>query len=106
MDDVAIVKELTEHDNKLRQHDIEIRDIKKRQENIDDMVKAVTTLNIKLDHTTEKVNATDKKVDEIGDKIEEINAKSGKRWDSVVEKVIFAIVGAVVGFLLKQVGVF
>lgn len=106
MDDVAIVREMTALDGRVTTLERESKELKKRQDNVDEMVQAVTALNVKLENTAEKVDATDKKVDHIGDKIEEINAKSGKRWDSVVEKVIFAVVGAVVGWLLKQAGVF
>lgn len=31
-------------------------------------------------------------------------AKPGKRWDTIVEKVILAVVAAVVGFVLAQIG--
>lgn len=35
---------------------------------------------------------------------EEQQAKPGRRWESVTEKVILAVVAAVVGFILAQVG--
>jgi hypothetical protein len=33
-----------------------------------------------------------------------LEAKPAKRWDSFVEKVIWAVVAAVVGFLLAKIG--
>lgn len=36
--------------------------------------------------------------------VEELKDKPGKRWDSLVEKVIWAIAAALIGFALAQIG--
>lgn len=36
--------------------------------------------------------------------VDEIKARPGKRWESVVEKVILTVVAALVGFALAQIG--
>ena len=52
----------------------------------------------------ERITAMDKKLDEllIWQKAQE--SKPGKRWDSIVDKAIWAVVGAVIVFLLAKVG--
>lgn len=41
---------------------------------------------------------------ELSQRLTSLEAKPGKRWDSVVEKVILVVVGAVVGLALVRLG--
>ena len=43
-------------------------------------------------------------VDRLDGKVTALEGKPGKRWDNLVEKLIWAIVAAVVGFFLAQIG--
>lgn len=43
-------------------------------------------------------------LDNLKHDMEELKSKSGKRWDSVTDKVVLVIVGAVVAYILSQVG--
>lgn len=40
----------------------------------------------------------------LSDDVEELKGKPGKRWEDIVEKVIWAVVGALVVFLLGKFG--
>ena len=44
----------------------------------------------------------DKQIGELANQVEELKAKPGKRWDSVVGGMISALIGAVVGYFIKQ----
>lgn len=44
------------------------------------------------------------KLDSLNEKVEALEAKPGKRWDGLVDKIIWAVGGAVVAFLLAKVG--
>ena len=44
------------------------------------------------------------KLDALTAKVEQLEAKPGKRWESVVEKTIWAVCAAVVAFLMGRVG--
>lgn len=37
--------------------------------------------------------------------IEELKTKPGKRWDGIVDKLIWAVLAAVLGFVLAQIGI-
>lgn len=59
----------------------------------------------------ERYNATMDKLDEIstkqdalGEKIGAIEAKPGKRWDGIVDKAVWAVLAAVIAFLLGRIG--
>ena len=44
------------------------------------------------------------KLDTLTQKVEALEAKPGKRWESIVEKAIWAVCAAVIAFLLGRVG--
>ena len=44
------------------------------------------------------------KLDKLTAKVEALEAKPGKRWESIVEKAIWAVAAAVIAFLLARVG--
>ena len=52
----------------------------------------------------EKVEATGEKVDGLCTDVQELKSEPGKRWKSLVEKVIYIVVAAVVGFILARLG--
>jgi len=46
----------------------------------------------------------DKTIQKLDAKVEEQEAKPGKRWEAVVEKVIMLLVAAVAGYVFSQIG--
>ena len=44
------------------------------------------------------------KLDALTAKVEQLEAKPGKRWESIVDKAIWAVCAAVIAFLLGRVG--
>lgn len=52
----------------------------------------------------EKLSNMDDNITKLLKKQEETDAKSGKRWDMIVDKAIWAAVAAVIAFLLGRMG--
>lgn len=48
--------------------------------------------------------AIDTKLDELTVMVKELTGKSGKRWDGLVEKALWAVAAAVIAFLLAKIG--
>ena len=44
------------------------------------------------------------KLDTLTAKVEQLESKPGKRWESIVEKAIWAVAAAVIAFLLARIG--
>jgi len=44
------------------------------------------------------------KLDDLAGKVDSLEAKPGKRWESIVDKVIWAVCAAVIAFLLARIG--
>ena len=48
--------------------------------------------------------AIEAKLDELTIMVKELSSKAGKRWESLVEKALWAVAAAVIAFLLGRVG--
>lgn len=52
----------------------------------------------------EQMKNMNSSVTKLTSEVEELKEKPGKRWDGIVEKIIWTIVAAAVGFVLAQIG--
>ncbi len=52
----------------------------------------------------EKQEVVAESVDKLDSKVTALEQKPGKRWDGIVDKLTWALVAAVLGFLLAQIG--
>ena len=86
---------IVEDRSKSNQHRID--ELKKRQ---DDQEKLISTVAILA--SEQKTIQTD--VQEIKSDVKNLTNKPGKRWDSLVEKIILTAVAGVVGFILAKIG--
>lgn len=53
----------------------------------------------------EQMKQMNESIDTLSDEVEEIKEKPGKRWDALVDKIIWAVAGAIVAFLLAKLGI-
>ena len=78
--------------------DIEHRiTVEKRQDNLDELVSTVKVLAVREENVESDVK-------EIKTDVKAIKDIPASRWNSVVEKIICVIAGAVIAFLLSKVG--
>ena len=75
-----------------------------RLDTLERHTEAVNTLATSVAVMAEKVEVTGEKVDGLCSDVQELKAEPGKRWKGVVEKVIYIVVAAVVGFILARLG--
>lgn len=52
----------------------------------------------------DKLDGLTRRHDALNAKLEALEAKPGKRWESVVEKAVWAVCAAVIAFLLARIG--
>lgn len=72
--------------------------MEKRQDDLEELTKAFSVMQNEQEHIKTDVG-------EIKDDVKQLVSKPAKRWDSIVDKGIAVIVGAVVGFLLNGGGI-
>lgn len=70
----------------------------------DKMIESVQSLARSVDRLTSQQAETKSKVSSLCDTVEEIKSRPAKRWQGLVEKVIYTVAGAVIMFILSRIG--
>lgn len=74
--------------------------IKKLEAEHEDLHRLTTSVAV----MAEQLKAMTDSVDTLTDKVDTLESKPGKRWDGIVDKLIWAVLAAFVGFALARVG--
>ena len=91
-------RRLTVVESRSKSNTKRLDDMEKRQDNLDDLVGTVKVL-------ADREARVEKDVGEIKSSVNELKAKPGKRWDSLVDKIVLTLAAAVVGFILAKLGI-
>lgn len=97
MDEKEFEHRLTEVEERSKSNGHRLDEMQKRQDNLDDLVSTVKVLAVREE-------AVENDVKEIKNDVKSLTSKSGQRWDSLVDKIIFAVAGAVIAFVLAKIG--
>lgn len=95
--DVEHEKRLTQVEERAKSNSKRLNEVEKRQDNLDELIGTVKVLAVREENVESDVK-------EIKSDVKNLTYKSGKRWDSLVDKILLTIAAAVVGFFLAQFG--
>lgn len=88
---------LTEVEARSKSNVHRLDEVEKRQDNLDKLASSVAVL-------AEREKNVETNVEEIKGDVKSLKGRSGKRWDSLVNQIITAVVAAVAGFILAKLG--
>lgn len=97
MNEKDIEHRLTEVEGRSKANTHRIDDMERRQDNLDDLVSTVKVLAVREENVENDVK-------EIKNDVKSIKAKPGQRFDAIVDKVIWAVLAAVIAFVLGRIG--
>lgn len=95
--EVTIEHRLTEVEDRAKSNQRRIEEMEKRQDNLDELVGTVKVLAV-------REQAVENDVKEIKSDVKMLTSKPGKRWEKAMETILTVVLGAVVGFILAQIG--
>lgn len=95
---------MAEVDHRARSNTRRIEKLELSTEALEKLATSVELLVAEQRHQTEAMLDIKSDVAKLDQKVETLEKKPAKRWESVVEKIILTIVGAIVGYLLVKVG--
>lgn len=104
MDESLAVK-LAEVDARSRENVRRIDNLEKSNEALNRLASSVEVMAMEQKHQTESIIEVKVDVANLGAKVETIESKPGKRWESIVDKCIWAVVGGLIAFMLVQIGI-
>lgn len=76
----------------------------KRLDKLEESTEAINNLVVAVEKIATKQDVMCSDVNKLTSDVECLKAEPGKRWKFVVEKAIYFVVAAVVGFMLARVG--
>ena len=89
--------QIAEQYQMIKRNTARIEKLEARQDNLDNIVASVTALAQEQDHIKNDVK-------EIKSDVKSLTAKPGKRWEGIVDKIIYVVVGALVAWALSHFG--
>lgn len=96
--EVKFEHRMTEVEERSKSNSHRLDDVEKRQDKLDDLVGTVRLL-------ADREKRVEDDVGEIKSDVKSLTQKPGQRWDSLVDKIIWAVAAAVIGFVLAKMGI-
>lgn len=97
MDEKDIEHRLTEVEARSKSNVHRLDDLERRQDNLDDLVSTVKVLAVREE-------AVENDVKEMKTDVKSLINKSGQKWDNLIDRIVWAVAAAIVGFILAQIG--
>lgn len=95
MDNIAL--QLQKTDDRSLRNEGRIKKLETEHEVLHQLATSVAVM-------AEKMDSMNRSVDTLTSKVDALEAEPAKKWRFVVEKAIYFVVAAVVGFMLAQIG--
>ena len=95
---------LAEISAQLARLDEQVRAAFKRIDEQKQLVESVHTLALSIERLTSAQKNMEGKLNSITDDVNELKEKPAKRWDNAVWLVVTAAIGAMVGYIIKGIG--
>lgn len=90
-------RRLTDVEGKARRNSERLDIVEERQNQFVELVSTVKVL-------AEREHNVEKDVKEIKNDVKNLNAKPGKRWEGIVDKILTALAGGIIAYILTQIG--
>lgn len=93
-----------EHEEYVKRMEQEHKGINARIKDLEASVEKIVDLTIAVNNMAHSIEAMVKEQKRQGEQIKAIESRDGERWRSVTGYVITAVIGIVIGFVFKQLG--
>ena len=97
--DMEHERRLTEVEDRSKSNMRRLDKVEKKQDELGELVTSVKVL-------AEREENVESDVKEIKSDVKSLTGKAGKRWDSLVDKIILTAAAIIVGFILAKLGIF
>ena len=95
---------LTEVEQRSKSNMHRLDELAKEHEVLHTMAASMQVMAAEQKHQTEAINGVKDDVGRLEGKVDVLESKPGKRWDSLVNNLIWGVAGAVLAFLLAKFG--
>ena len=93
-----VVENLSRVDSRCKSNTHRLDEMEKRQDNLEELVGSVKVLAVRQESVENDVR-------EIKADVKTLSNKPAQRWDSIVDKLIYALLAALMTYLLARMGI-
>lgn len=93
-----------EHERRLTEVEARSASNTKRLNKLEESTEALNRMAISMEVIAEKQDRVAESVERLDGKVEALESRPGKRWDSIVDKTIWAVLAAIIAFTLGRLG--
>lgn len=93
-----------EHERRLTEVEERAKSNSHRLDKLEESTEAINRLATSMEVMAEKQEQVADTVGKLDSKVTALEEKPAKRWDGLVDKIVWAIAAAMIGFVLAQVG--
>lgn len=93
-----------EHERRLTEVEDRAKSNTKRLDRLEKTTEAIGKLATSMEVMAAKQEEVAKNVGKLTNKVDEIEHKPGRRWDTIVDKVLTGITGAILIYILARLG--
>lgn len=97
MDNEQLALKLQETTDRSLRNEGRIKKLEGEHETLQQLATSVAVM-------AEQLKTMNANVNNLTSKVDELEEKPGKRWDAIVDKIIWAVLAAVIAFLLGRLG--
>ena len=72
---------------------------------IHELAASIRVMASEQKHTSDTIREVKEDVSRLDGKVDALELKPGKRWESIVEKIIWSVAGAIIAFVLARIGI-
>lgn len=95
---------LTSLEQRCKSNGHRLEHLGKQQEAIHSLAASIQVMASEQKHQTEAINTVREDVSRLDGKVDALEMKPGKRWEGLVDKLIWGVAGAILTFLLARAG--
>jgi len=96
---------LTSLEQRCKSNGHRLEHLEKQQEAIHSLAASIQVMASEQKHQTETINTVREDVSRLDGKVDALEMKPGKRWEGLVDKMIWGVAGAILAFLLARAGI-
>lgn len=93
-----------EHEQRLTSVEERAKSNSHRLDKLEESTEAINRLATSMEVMAERQEQVADTVDKLDGKVTALEGKPGKRWEGLVDKAIWAVAAAVIGFMLAHIG--
>lgn len=100
----AMESRLTALEQRCKSNGHRLEQVEKQQEAIHSLAASLQVMAAEQKHQTQAINTVREDVSRLDGKVDALEMKPAKRWDGLVEKLVWSVAGAILAWLLARMG--